>query len=192
MQSLKRSLLEHKSKLSTSEDSIARLESERAALRERLAVVESQSQENADEYRQELESRVMEMTNQVGAVTWHNIPLSRSLYTIHVLALHSVVFFGGRIQSLSLSLSLSPLQLEQLLQLNQQLQEEVVVLRGTRDSSQNSHQQRLHEAEQQLREVSLELASKREEECETRDKLHTCQQELEGLREELLEQVSHW
>ena len=36
----------------------------------------------------------------------------------------------------------------------------------------------------------MELASKREEEGETREKLHTCQKELEGLREELLDQVS--
>ena len=52
---------------------MARLESERAALRERLVLVESQSQESSEEYKQELETRVMEMTNQVGAVTWQNM-----------------------------------------------------------------------------------------------------------------------
>ena len=65
--------MEYKSKLSTSEDTVARLGAERAALKERLDVVESQSQESVDEYKQELESRVMEMTNQVRAVTWHNM-----------------------------------------------------------------------------------------------------------------------
>ena len=73
VKALKCSLLEYKSKLSTSEDTVARLGAERAALKERLDVVESQSQESVDEYKQELESRVMEMTNQVRAVTWHNM-----------------------------------------------------------------------------------------------------------------------
>ena len=52
-----------------------------------------------------------------------------------------------------------------------------------------SLQHHLLSTEQQLKALSSELTSKREEESEARDKLHTCQQELEALREELLNQV---
>ena len=50
-------------------------------------------------------------------------------------------------------------------------------------------QHRLLSTEQQLKALSSELTNKREEESEARDKLHTCQQELEALREELMNQV---
>ena len=103
--SLRSKMMEHQSKLSASENRVAQLKSERAALMERVSLLEAEGAEAAaDETRQELESGVIELTNQVGAIG------------IEILEVASGF-----------------LQLEQLLQLNQQLQEEVLELRGDKE-----------------------------------------------------------
>ena len=58
-------MIEHQSKLSASEDKVAQLKSERAALMERVSLLEAEGAEAADDTRQELESGVIELTNQV-------------------------------------------------------------------------------------------------------------------------------
>ena len=62
---LRNKMMEYQSKMSASEDKVAQLESERAALMERVSLLEAEGVEVADDTRQELESGVIELTNQV-------------------------------------------------------------------------------------------------------------------------------
>lgn len=74
VETLKSTLMDYKSKLSVSEDNVAHLESERAALRERVLLLEAEGVEAANESRQELESGVVELTNQVRAACHNPAP----------------------------------------------------------------------------------------------------------------------